>query len=502
MNSKKYMIKCCIILSAILVVVSTVGFPTPSAAHIVNNDVMSIQLARSEETVIIDSNLLTEQGQIVLLNGDFTEMTVPITVSGGDAVTAENEETEKMPAVITVQSSDEDRLQAELDKQEILLQKEGSVIQLTLRRIEPEEEETQLPTDSEVSGNDTTEDELESETESDGETVSGNDVVLTKTEEEKNEAEETDEEKVELFVEVSLVYREHTFSVTFMILESEDSDSEDENTIGNADSLANINELEAVNLLMTAAETEKTDTGKTDTGGKQVSDGDASGGEEKDEEAVDGEGTDEETAAEEITNGELIFWPSQYYPTEQILVINGDEQDCVLGGFPAMTRYTLDEQTYLLYQGGSIILPAGKTIQIDLSLTNFKEDLVLTSGKDTAHTIKYVELPQISQESFPLIIATETETIPFNCIWGELEPVIKAEHLVEDGEALIWKEIENITFEPDENGRLRVMSDQAKAGTYRITVSWIENEITLYQMEIPFFIQYRVVIEEVQEDDQ
>lgn len=85
MRCKKYIMSYSAALAAILAVVSILSFPTPSAARIVNNDVLSIQLTQTEETAMVSSNLLTEDGQTVLLSGEFTELVVPIMVSGGDA---------------------------------------------------------------------------------------------------------------------------------------------------------------------------------------------------------------------------------------------------------------------------------------------------------------------------------------------------------------------------------------------------------------------------------
>ncbi len=437
MCCKKYIVSYSVLLAGILAVVSILGFPTPSVARIVNNEVLTIQLKQTDVADMIGSNLLTKDGQTVLLSEEFTELVVPIMVSGGDAQTEEK-------ATITAETSDDKRLQAELDVEELELRPEGSVVHLTLKKVELIQGDV---SGGDVSGGDVYDDEARDEGDASAEDVteqediSGNDSALGK----KSTPEE-------LFVWVELLYDEHTYQVTFLIMEKEES----------------------------------------------VSDGDAEIVDKK----VGGEVHEKEQKTEE-----LAFCPSQYYPTEKIPVINGQEQDCELSGFPPMTRYTLEEQNYLLYHGGTITVPAGKAIQIDLVLTGCQENLTLSSGSGSTYTVTYAEVPRLSENSFPLIAGAEKKELPIALTWGTLEPVITVEHLTEvltaTGDTdLIWKQVETVTFEAGIDDKLQIVAGQAEAGTYRAIVSWIENEITLYQMEIPFFIQYKVVIGEVQEDDQ
>ena len=355
MCCKKYIVSYSVWLAAILAVVSILGFPTPGMARIVNNEVLSIQLKQTEETERFGSNLLTKEGQTVLLSEEFTELVVPIMVSGGDAQTEEK-------ATITAKTSDDKRLQAELDVEELELGPEGSVVHLTLRKVQPIQ--------GDVSGGDVSDGDVYDDEASDEGDVSAEDV----TEQEDISGNDSTLEKKstpeELFVRVELLYDGHTFQVTFLIMEKEES----------------------------------------------VSDGDA----EKVSKRVDGEVHEEELQTEE-----LAFCPSQYHPTEKIPVINGQEQDCELSGFPPMTRYTLEEQTYLLYYGGSITVPAGKAIQIDLGLTGCQENLTLSSGSGSTYTVTYAEVPRLSEDSFPLIVGAEKkELLPLTLTWGTLEPVI------------------------------------------------------------------------------
>ncbi len=437
MCCKKYIVSYSVLLAGILAVVSILGFPTPSVARIVNNEVLTIQLKQTDVADMIGSNLLTKDGQTVLLSEEFTELVVPIMVSGGDAQTEEK-------ATITAETSDDKRLQAELDVEELELRPEGRVVHLTLKKVELIQGDV---SGGDVSGGDVYDDEARDEGDASAEDVteqediSGNDSALGK----KSTPEE-------LFVWVELLYDEHTYQVTFLIMEKEES----------------------------------------------VSDGDAEIVDKK----VGGEVHEKEQKTEE-----LAFCPSQYHPTEKIPVINGQEEDCELSGFPPMTRYTLEEQNYLLYHGGSITVPAGKAIQIDLGLTGCQENLTLSSGSGRTYTVTYAEVPRLSENNFPLIVGAEKKELPIALTWGTLEPVITVEHLTEALTAtgdtdLIWKQVETVTFEAGVDDKLQIVAGQAEAGTYRAIVSWIENEIILYQMEIPFFIQYKVVIGEVQEDDQ
>ena len=437
MCCKKYIVSYSVLLAGILAVVSILGFPTSSVARIVNNEVLTIQLKQTDAADMIGSNLLTKDGQTVLLSEEFTELVVPIMVSGGDAQTEEK-------ATITAKTSDDKRLQAELDVEELELRPEGSVVHLTLKKVQPIQGDV---SGGDVSGGDVYDDEACDDGDvsagdlTEREDISGNDSALEK----KSTPEE-------LFVRVELLYDGHTYQVTFLIMEKEES----------------------------------------------VSDGDAEIVDKK----VGGEIHEKEQKTEE-----LAFCPSQYHPTEKIPVINGQEQDCELSGFPPMTRYTLEEQNYLLYHGGSITVPAGKAIQIDLGLTGCQENLTLSSGSGSTYSVTYVEIPWLSEESFPLIVGAEKKELSIALTWGALEPVITVEHLTEDLTAtgdtdLTWKQVETVTFEAGIDDKLQIVAGQAEAGTYRAIVSWIENEITLYQMEIPFFIQYKVVIGEVQEDDQ
>lgn len=195
----------------------------------------------------------------------------------------------------------------------------------------------------------------------------------------------------------------------------------------------------------------------------------------------------------EDKTGDLSFCQSQYHPTKLITMIGGNESDCEISGFPAMTKYILEDQTYVLYSGGSITIPTGKEIKIDLSEAKVKEDLLLTAGSGKTYTIKYAELPQITKATFPTVIGEEGAILTEYEKWGIIEPVIRIEHLIIKDENPAWEAVENIKVEKNDKGKLQIMPNQAEAGTYRAVVLWNESEITLEQMEIPFFVQYTSV---------
>ena len=93
----------------------------------------------------------------------------------------------------------------------------------------------------------------------------------------------------------------------------------------------------------------------------------------------------------------------------------------------------------------------------------------------------------IDNKSF---IIKDNLELPVNYLWGSLEPKIKIEHLTMNEDKLSWTESKQVTCEKSSAGQILLKNNNAEAGTYRITVSWIENEVTLYKLEIPFFVRY------------
>ena len=77
--------------------------------------------------------------------------------------------------------------------------------------------------------------------------------------------------------------------------------------------------------------------------------------------------------------------------------------------------------------------------------------------------------------------------------WGTLEPIISIEQLVLNEGDLIWKSVENMTHGVDDSGYVKIIPKEPEAGTYRIKIIWSDNEMILYQKEIPFFIQYGAI---------
>ena len=76
--------------------------------------------------------------------------------------------------------------------------------------------------------------------------------------------------------------------------------------------------------------------------------------------------------------------------------------------------------------------------------------------------------------------------------WGAIAPEFFFEQL-NVGEEITWNAVECFSVEENEEGKLQMLPKEAEAGTYRVKILWKENEVILYEKEIPFFIQYKSV---------
>lgn len=542
MNRKKRMAVGSAGLCMILAVSSILCFPTPTTARVINQDVFSIQIGQTEEKAAIESNLLAEGGQTILLNGDFTELQVPITLACKNLNMISDTE---IAGKITAVSSDEDKIQVSLDKEDIIFEETETKVHLIIQRIEKAESDEsvdteELPDEEQISDEEQTPDEegettpgteespdteVEAPSEGESETTPDTEVetpsegeseTTPDPEESPNEGDETTSEMEE--TEAS----EPEEQITTETEETPDSEelqvyilpqlitgtAIEEEAVEETDNEAEnetIPELDTSALLETESQTEEELITVTETGSETEETQDTEIETETETLSVEVTFTyqeqsfsatfiiEEAVQTADLTAGELAFCPSQYHPTKEFEISNAAEQECTLSGFPAMTRYTLEEQTNVLYTGGNICIPAGKSIIVDLSMTGIKEDLLITTDGEKSYTLKYVELPELSEELLPLIVNEEGKELPISGKWGTIDASVRIEHLTEGEEAPVWEATEIVLVDKSENDLLEIEPNGAVAGTYRAIVSWIENERTLYEMEIPFFIQYESV---------
>ena len=69
---------------------------------------------------------------------------------------------------------------------------------------------------------------------------------------------------------------------------------------------------------------------------------------------------------------------------------------------------------------------------------------------------------------------------------------MSVEQLKSDGEALVWEVMDADQWKAMENDaqlRLSVVGQAPQAGTYRLTVTWAENEMTLYSLQTVFYVR-------------
>ncbi len=493
MNYKMRMLMKCIGTITALAVGSASCFSSPTTAHVINEEVLSIQLEQSDGISTIQSNFLIEGGQTILLNEDFSEMVIPITVSSSAVSLARGE---SVTAAITAETSDENRIRASLDIEEFFLQESNQTINLTLNRLDYVQTDT-------------------SET----------DMTAEETETEESETEET--EKLEEIIEPEMIEEQENIESETRIMpytitgtaaitnpEEEATDSEPEVTDPEPEVTAPETEVTDPEPEVTEPETEVTEpetevtepeTEVTDSE-TEVTDPETEATTEEENiedtpltaeiELVVGEKVfsatfviNEESEEEEIL-GDLQYCPSQYHPTGVIELINNQETETVIGKFPAMTSYIIDREKFLLYDGGNIKLSAGAKIKLDFSNTELAQDLAFCSGGGTDYTITYTDTPYKTNTAQLLIIQEKEKSLPVSYKWGAIEPIVIIEQLTVEDDELKWIAVETITHSQDENGNIKVIPNYPEAGTYRVKALWIESEITLYQVEISFYVQY------------
>lgn len=195
--------------------------------------------------------------------------------------------------------------------------------------------------------------------------------------------------------------------------------------------------------------------------------------------------------------GALTSWPSQYHIAQPMRVSVGTTACELLyneGHFPAGTEYSCDGRSTLLYDGGVISLPADTDAYIDLSRTELTGDLIFQDRNSNTYNIVYAEYPTLSEDLFPRMLGTEILETEIPWLWGTQEPQFVIERLaVNEENEQVWEPVATITAQKTETGYVALEAKNALAGTYQLIVSWLDNEITLYQMEVPFFVQYESV---------
>ena len=225
--------------------------------------------------------------------------------------------------------------------------------------------------------------------------------------------------------------------------------------------------------------------------------------------------------------GQLAQVPTQYHPAVMIPVVNGAaESELTNNGadFPAMTRYTIDGKTHILYDGGTITIPAEKKIYLDLSKAEEPADeevtedpaveeeaaeeatepeteppvteeedqtLVLIAGGHE-NPIAYAEAPTFDKAQTPVIGSGTSFVFPVTHLWNGLTPTVSVEQLCVEGRELVWTAMDaarwNITASETQLS-LTALGAPLRAGTYRLILTWTENETTLYSLQTEFYVR-------------
>lgn len=186
-------------------------------------------------------------------------------------------------------------------------------------------------------------------------------------------------------------------------------------------------------------------------------------------------------------SGTLASCTSQFSKETSIYVKAGNENVC-LGinneKFPSMTEYKIGDKEYVLYEPGYIALNANE--EAKLTGISFEKSVSINNKN-----VKYVKTADAKTIKKPIVIDKSGTSIPLSYKWGDINPNIKVYELVREANnsSLKWKEINTINVTADADGKLCVGYENAAAGTYKLSISCLENDKELHSMEIPFFIQ-------------
>lgn len=233
-----------------------------------------------------------------------------------------------------------------------------------------------------------------------------------------------------------------------------------------------------------------------------------------------------ESSGAAVPQGQLAQVPAQYHPAVMIPVVNGAaESELTNNGadFPAMTRYTMDGKTHILYDGGTITIPAEKKIYLDLSKAEEPADeevtedpaveeetteeatetvteppvaeedqtLVLIAGGHE-NPIAYAEAPNFDKAQTPVIVQGMSFTLPGAYLWSGIAPTVSVEQLCVEGRELVWTAMDaarwNITASETQLS-LTAVGAPLRAGTYRLILAWTENETPLYSLQTEFYVR-------------
>lgn len=464
------------IFSAFVMIGSTC-FSSPTLAHVINEEVLTVPLEQQTHVENLKCSLLVKGGQTIFIQKDFSEMTIPITVTSNEVL----EETEEGTKVtVTVESKNEERLQASLDVSEFELKEETKTINLTLRMVEPVEEESE-PVVSEQEQSEP----VISEPEVPESEIQVQEPLMVGTSGQEQPEEGTQEEPED---PNGTVNPEKT---------PEDTGSETPETPETPEDTTPGGNVTPPEEEETPTEPEKDPETEKPKEDQETEKEEEESPLEAKVELKSGESTYsakfvvvEELDPEESL-GELSYCPKQYHPNGIIELVNNQEKATILGEFPALTSYELSGKKYLLYDGGKIKLSAGEKIKLDILNTGSKQELVFASAGGTEHKITYAEAPDKSDNSQLLIMNKDEVTLPVNYQWGELAPVVVIEQLTMGENGLEWNAVETITHNHEDGGKIKLIPNNPEAGTYRVIISWMEGEITLYKMEKPFYVQHK-----------
>ena len=215
----------------------------------------------------------------------------------------------------------------------------------------------------------------------------------------------------------------------------------------------------------------------------------------------------ETTEEETVYTGDLITCPSIYNMETGISLVNGNAATEVYyngGIFPAMTTYILNNtQKVVLYDGGTMKIPANAEVQLDISQTELNVqtqtaeaetavtsmDIVLSTASKT-YALSYMVEPRFKNTNAPYILSEKGMILPITYKLGDLEPTVFLEHLTIEDNKLMWESAEGIAYGESEDGTFRFTAKGAPAGTYRATILWNDNNMPVHILKTAFFIQY------------
>lgn len=157
------------------------------------------------------------------------------------------------------------------------------------------------------------------------------------------------------------------------------------------------------------------------------------------------------------------------------------------GEFPPMTRYVIDSSETLLYDGGFVTIPKAKECAIDISKTNIdNKDISLSSGS-CMFNVPYA--PILNNEvNRPYIIDNTIKELPIFYKWKEIEPEIEIMRLSKNDDNILSWRTADVKCAAGESGNIYVNTDGVPPGTYKININWIQNGVSLYNIETEFYI--------------